>query len=66
MLKFFSSVALPERRRRVESMREFVTSIMAGTALTEILFTSIRYCGGCQSRPWVRASIPVGRKRRRK
>ena len=40
------SVALPERRRRMEGIWEFVTSIMAGTALTEILYTSIRYSDG--------------------
>jgi len=49
------SVAPPERYRRMKIRREFVTSIMAGTALTETLSTSIRYSGGCQLQPWVRA-----------
>jgi hypothetical protein len=60
------SVAAHERRRRTKSRREFVTSIMAGTALTETLSTSIHYGGGCQSGHWVSALAPEGRKRRRK
>jgi hypothetical protein len=60
------SVAPPERYRRMKNRREFVTSILAGTALTETLSTSIRYSVGCQSRPRVRAAMPGGRKRRRK